>query len=103
MSILTDFLHFLYEKIIIQIALLMTKLEKPEKFAGKSPQEAVARIATIGNLPGSGSVYQRYDGRIFFKLDQRFHVQVRTDYTKPFWIGEGCKEEFDPNEEVWII
>lgn len=83
-------------------AITVNKIRKDKKMSKAVLNERMTQ--TIGNLPdGSKTVYLRpaADNKPFLKLNERFHVQVRHEGTS--WIGDGCAEEFNPNEEVIIV
>ncbi len=65
-----------------------------------------ASVKTIGWLPGISArraVYKRADGRIFLKLNERFHVAIRLSDDGESWLGDGCVEAFHPKERVEAI
>ena len=63
-------------------------------------------MALIKDLVATGSqkdVYRRTDGRLYIKLNERFHVKTKRSENGQSWLGDGVAEEFDPEEEVEFV
>ncbi|MBI2030078.1 hypothetical protein HYT05_00480 [Candidatus Kaiserbacteria bacterium] len=60
----------------------------------------------IGALPANpigAAVYRRKDGLTYLRLNEAYHVKVKPEKENGSWIGDGCAEEIDLEEEVEVI
>ena len=59
-------------------------------------------IKTIGELR-TGAIYRRKGGKLFYKLNEKFHVCTKFDKRKKKWLGDGRAEMLNADEKVSVL
>lgn len=67
----------------------------------------MAKIGVLPANPVGAAIYRRKDGSTYMRLNDEFHVKVKIGIypgdAEESWLGDGCAEKIDPEEEVEII